>query len=169
MQCMKYIYCSSPLATLRKFAFYALVITFLSACADSRPESPEARVQHTLELMEQAAEKRSLADFMVHISDSYKDHQGNKKADIRKLIQLQYIRHQNIYIFTTVQSLDVNENLATVEVSAAMAANETEFESEKGRLTADMHRFSIVLRSADQQKTWLVDSLSWERGGWGDY
>lgn len=153
---------------LRKFAIYTCAIAMLSACGDSTPESPEASVKHTLELIEQAVEKRSLADFMLHISDSYKDHQGNTKADIRRLIQLQYLQHQNIHIFTSVHSLNVTEYLATVEVSAAMAANQAEVDSQEGRLTADTHRFSIVLRSPDLQQTWLVDSLSWERG-WGDY
>jgi hypothetical protein len=164
MRDMKNTYRYSPAMILRTFAIYGFAIALLSACGDSTPESPEARVKHTLELMEQAAEKRSLSDFMQHVSDSYKDHQGNTKADIRRLIQLQYLQHQNIYIFTSVQSLDVSENLATVEVSAAMAANEPQVESQQARLRADTHRFSIVLRSPDEQQTWLVDSVSWERG-----
>lgn len=169
MRDMRNTYRCSLWISLRTFAIYGLVVVLLTACGDSAPESPEARVKHTLELMEQAAEKRSLSDFMQHVSDSYKDHQGNTKADIVKLIALQYLQNQNIYIFTSVQSLDVTEDLATVEVSAAMAANEAQVESQEGRLRADTHRFSIVLRSPDEQQTWLVDSVSWERGGWGDY
>ena len=168
MQCMTNTYHGSAWMILRKFAIYTFAIAMLSACGDSKPESPEARVKQTLTLMEQAVEKRSLSDFMQHVSDSYKDHQGNSKADIRRLIQLQYFQHLNIHIFTSVHSLNVAGNLATVEVSAAMAANQAEVESQQGRLTADTHRFSIVLRSPDQQNTWLVDSVSWERG-WGDY
>jgi hypothetical protein len=154
--------------TFRKFAVYTFAIAMLSGCGDSAPESPEARVKLTLELMEQAVEKRSLSDFMQHVSASYKDHQGNSKADIRRLIQLQYFQHQSIHIFTSVHSLNINGNLATIEVSAAMAANQAGVDSEQGRLTADTHRFSLVLKSPDQQQTWLVDSVSWERG-WGDY
>ncbi|MFT7528155.1 MAG: hypothetical protein ACI9LY_003315 [Arenicella sp.] len=50
---------------LRKFAICTFAIAMLSACGDSTPESPETSVKHTLERIEQAAEKRSLADFML--------------------------------------------------------------------------------------------------------
>lgn len=150
-----------------RFSSIVLLISLLVACSGSDPTSPEQRVKAVLEEIEVAAEQRSLSGFMRHISDSYTDHLGQSKDDIRRLIQLHYIKNQNIHIFSTVQSLSIDEDTASVEINAAMAATEAEIKSEQGRLRANTHRFSIVLKTVDQQN-WQVQSVSWERG-WGNY
>lgn len=116
-----------------------------------------------MEKIELAAEARSLKDFMHHISDDYADHQGNDLQAIRRLVQLQYIRNQNIHIFTSISSLDVQDDVATVELSAAMAAREADLLDESTRLKANTYRFSIVLRLAERE-AWMVESVSWKRG-----
>ncbi|MEM8501431.1 MAG: hypothetical protein AAF542_25705 [Pseudomonadota bacterium] len=145
---------------------YLLPILFcivLSACSESTVTTPEEQVKQTLEAIELAAEARSLKDFMQHISDDYADHQGNDKQAIRRLVQLQYIRNQKIHIFSTIRSLEVQDQIATVELSTAMAAREADLLDESTRLRADTHRFSIVLRE-DDEASWLVESVSWQRG-----
>jgi hypothetical protein len=145
----------------------SLIIILLTGCGGSDAPTPEQRVKAVLEAIESAAEQRSLSGLMEHISESYTDHRGQSKEDIRRLIQLHYLRNQNIHIFTTVQSLIIEDDTATVELNAAMAATEAEVESEQGRLRANTHRFAVVLKSANQQD-WLVQSVSWQRG-WGSY
>lgn len=138
-------------------------VTALVACSDTVRKSPEERVKQTLDEIELAAEARSLSAFMQHINDDYRDHQGNNKDAIRRIIQLQFIRNQNIHILSSIQSLSIQDDIATVELSAVMAASETDLNSNNNTLKADSHRFSIVLRSPDQQQTWLLDSVSWKR------
>ena len=137
----------------------------LCSCGDD-PQSPVQQVQDTLQAMQDAAEQRSMADFMEHIADDYLDHQDNDKGAIRRIMQLLFLRNQSINIFTLVQSIDVQGNIAAVEVSAAMAARGVDLSQETNRLKADTHHFSMVLQQA-QDSQWQVLSVSWKRG-WGN-
>ena len=151
-----------------KIKAFSLLITLsllLSACGDD-PTSPEQQVRNTLNAMQEAAESRSMSDFMDHISDRYADHQGNDKAAIRRIMQLLFLRNQSINILTLVQSMDVQDNIAAVEISAAMAARGVDLTQETNRLKADAHHFSVVLQHVEDSK-WEVQSVSWKRG-WGN-
>ena len=144
-----------------KFAPILLILLMLTACGSSEQNTPEDRVKATLEAIESAAEERSLSGVMDHISEQYQDHQGNTKKDIARLVQFQIIRNQKISAFTLIRSLEINDDFAAVELSAAMSGRE-ELSNEKDILKADAYRFSIVL--ADEDGDWRVRSVSWDRG-----
>jgi hypothetical protein len=155
---------TEPLSYFSRAISLWVVLCFLSACGSSDPQSPEERVMHTLSLLEEAVERRSVSDFMQHVAEDYQDHQGHSKKDIRRLIQLQYVRNQNIHILSKINELNIQDDLATVELSAAMASSAAALGGDITRLKADTHQFSIVLRSLDNQQSWLIESVAWERG-----
>lgn len=138
------------------------VFALLVGCADNRQNTPEERVKAVLTAVEEAIESRSLSDIMAHVSEAYQDHEGHDKNVIKRLMQLQLVRNQNINIFTRIHSLSVADNLATVELSAAMAARDVDLSQESNRLKADTHRFSLVLANEDTH--WRLVSASWQRG-----
>ena len=143
---------------------YALALLFITACGNADPQSPEQRVLYSLEQMELAAEQRSVSDFMQHVSDDYQDHQGLAKADIKRIVQLQYLRNQRIHILSKVIDLTVNGDLASVEIATAMASKASDLDGDFSLIKADTHHFSAVFRSPDQQQSWLLESVSWQRG-----
>ena len=142
-----------------------LTSSLISACSDD-PSSPEQQVRNTLDLMQQAAQERSMSDFMDHIADNYSDHRGNDKAAIRRIMQFLFLRNQSINIFTLIHSIDIQNNIAAVELSAAMAARGVDLTQENNRLKADTHRFSAVLEQSNSSE-WQIKSVSWKRG-WGN-
>lgn len=150
---------------IKTFSLLVTLSILLIACGDD-PTSPEQQVRNTLNTMQEAAENRSMSDFMEHISDRYADHQGNDKDSIRRIIQLLFLRNQSINIFTLIQSIDVQDNIAAVEISAAMAARGIDLTQETNRLKADAHHFSVVLQRVEDSE-WEVQSVSWKRG-WGN-
>ena len=135
----------------------------LAACSGDPEKTPEQAVKDTLRALEVAAEGRTLSGFMEHISEEYEDHQGYTWDDIQRLVQFEYIRNQNIHIFTDIQQLEVDGDIATVELNAAMASRASDLENKAGRLRADTHRFSIILRR-DAPEVWKVESVSWQLG-----
>lgn len=157
---------------IMKLLCYCLLGMTLFSCSEPELGSPEQAIQNTLLAMEEAAEERTLSGFMQHISDDYQDRQGNRKKDIRRIIQIHYIRNQKIHILSKVQSLEINGSLAKVELSTAMAGREADLSGEflSGETTglsglrANTHHFTIQLVSDDQQQTWLVKNVSWKRG-----
>lgn len=137
----------------------------LSSCGDD-PSSPGQQVRDTLKAMQVAAEERSMSDFMQHIADNYSDHQGNDKAAVRRIMQVLFLRNQSINIFTLIQSIEIQNDIAAVEVSAAMAARGVDLSEETNRLKADTHHFSVALIQTGSSE-WQVQSVSWKRG-WGN-
>ena len=134
------------------------------ACGDSDLATPEQQIRATIDAIVAAAEERSTSSVMEFVNDDYVDHEGYSKDDIRRIVQVHMLRNQNITIFTRIQSLEVNDGVATVELSAAMAARGVDLSQEQNRLRADTHHFSVVLSDPDQDQQWVVDSVSWRRG-----
>jgi len=154
----------------KTFSILLLICSLLlTSCNSSDTISPEEQVRAVLSAIETAAEERSLSRIMEHISDDYIDHRGQTKRDIKRLMQIHLLRNQNISVFTRIRSVDIDSentpNIASVEVSAAMAARGVDLSLDSNRLKADTHSFSLVLTLHDD--TWLITSGSWQRG-WSD-
>lgn len=145
-----------------KYALLFFISLFITACGSSDSQSPEQQVKAVLSAIEVGVEARSLSQVMEHISENYKDHRGNDKKTVARLMQFQILRNQNINIFTVIKRIEINNKKATVELSAAMAAKEVDLSIESNRLRANAHRFSILLENQDNQ--WRVHSVSWQRG-----
>lgn len=146
-----------------KIRFTALLLCLVTvACGSDSELSPEQQVKEVLAQIEENVEKRSRSGVLAFISDDYQDHRGRSKQDIARILQMHFIRNQQINAFTLVRSIEIDEGLAMVELSTAMAGQEVDLSQEGNRLRADTHRFSVVL-SADEDQ-WQVSSVSWQRG-----
>ena len=140
----------------------AAALIILTACNSDAPLSDEAQLRAILEKMELGAETRSLSDIIEHISESYKDPKGNDIKALKKLIRLQFIRNQNINIFSKINEIEVLEDAATVEISLAIASGELDLSNSANRLRADTFKFSLLfLREND---LWRLKSGTWQRG-----
>lgn len=138
-----------------------LTCLLLNGCADDEG-TPEQQVRKTLDAIELASEERSMSDLMDFVAEDYSDHQGNDKNAIRRVMQLLFLRNQSINIFSLVRSIDITNDVAAVELSAAMAARGVDLSLETNRLKADTHRFSILLKQTEGD--WLIQSVSWQQG-----
>ena len=145
-----------------------LLIIILSCFAlvscSSDPQSPEQHVRNSLSAMETAAQERSTSDFMEYISDDYYDGHGNNKESVKHLLRVLFLRNQKINIFYAIRSLEIKNGRAKAEISAAMTSREVDLSEEKNRLKADTLRFSITLRSNNNNDKWLIQHASWKRG-----
>ena len=147
--------------TLSKSLCLLCLVFVLQACGGEQ-DSPETQIREVLKLMEQAAQDRSTSGVMKHISDSYSDHLGNNKKQVQQLITFQVLRNQKISIFTLIRSIEINADVAEVELSLATAGRESDLSSESQRLNADVFRISLLMQDIDSK--WQVTSASWERG-----
>ncbi len=134
----------------------------LCACSSEPTLSPEQKIRATLQAIETGVEDRSLSAIMEHVSEDYQDHRGHTKKEVARIMQLQIIRNQNINIFTHIKSIDINGDVASVELSSAMASRALDLSLESNRLKADTARFSLVL--AKEGDRWRVQSGSWQSG-----
>jgi len=146
------------------FALTVMMALGLAACTSEQPESPKEAVERTVKAIKSGAQARSLSAVMEHISDNYQDHLGQTKSDLRRLVQFQFLRNQNIFIYADIEELTINDDVATVEVNAAMAARASDLEAKNFLLRADTTRFSVVMRQVEGQHKWQVESVAWQSG-----
>lgn len=140
----------------------------LKGCSAPAELSPEEQVRATISALEEAAEKRSLSAFMQHISPDYTDIEGRSWDDIQRMVQIQYIRNQNIHLFVDISQLEISGNTASVELSALMAARAADLATNKlantlKNLRANSHHFSVVLARQATGADWQVISVVWRR------
>ncbi|MFT5574146.1 MAG: hypothetical protein ACI9FR_003083 [Cryomorphaceae bacterium] len=140
----------------------AALLLVLYGCSGGQELSPEDQVKQVLSQIEQGVEARSMSAVMDHISADYRDHQGMTKEDLTRMVQMYFVRNQQINLFTRIRSIDISDGLASIELSAAMAAHGVNLSQDANRIRADTHKFSVLL--SDQNGTWVVSSVSWQRG-----
>ena len=134
----------------------------LYGCSGEQALSPEDQVTQVLSQIEEGVEARSMSAVMDHVSADYRDHQGMLKQDLKRIVQMHFVRNQQINLFTRIKSIDISDGLASVELSAAMAARGVDLSQDANRLRADTHRFAVLL--SEQDGDWMVSSVSWQRG-----
>jgi len=145
-----------------KNSILLLLTILITGCGSSEPNSPEQQIRSVLTSIEEGVENRSLSQVTALIDDDYRDHKGQTKKEIKRYIQLQILRNQNISILTRVSSIEIEGTSASVELSVATAARGVDLNIEKNRLKADSHKASIVLIETNGE--WKVTSSSWKRG-----
>ncbi len=139
-----------------------LITTLLSGCSNGDELSDEDRVRRTLNELETAAESRSLSGMADHISESYKDYEGNDYKRIKQFLQLELIKNQSINIFSDIRELEVIGDSATIELSLAMAGRGVDLSSQESRLRANTYRFSVLMKREENE--WKIRSVSWQQG-----
>lgn len=140
-----------------------ILLSALNACDNKPKNTPEQQLRNTIEQMVEAAKQRSLDGIAKNISNDYQDHNGYKKIQLKKMIQLQLMRNQNIFIHYKINDLQIDGSQASVELSAMMAATQHQLNKKISGISADKHNFSLLFTSPDKQQTWLLTSASWQR------
>ena len=158
MKTFFYRHKNAPLILLSLFCYLCL-----SACS-SDPEDPEDQIRAIIEKIELAAEERKRSEVLEYISEQYLDDRQYTKESVGKLLQLYFIRNQSINIFTTIQSIEIHNNRAQVQLTAAIAAKGVDLAQEANRLKADVHRFAIIFKDESAKGDWKITAAQWQRG-----
>ena len=157
------MYKSKYKKTLKLIKYQLLIFTliFFAAC-NKNPDSPEEQIKGVIASIEQGIEDRSLSQVIKHLDDNYLDHKGRTKQDLKRYLQLQILRNQNITILSKIKSINITENTASVELSSASAAKGTDLTIAANRLKANIRNVSLVLKH--NSGAWKVVSASWNKG-----
>lgn len=136
-------------------------MAILAACGDAGI-TPEQEVRALVREAEIAAEERSVGDFARLISEEYADRRGNTKESLVRLIRLQMIRNQAIYLLVQTGDIVVTENKrAKALVRVAMAGGPLAGIEDLPKLGAELYRFDLEL--AKEQGKWRITSASWRQ------
>lgn len=126
--------------------------------------SPEQQIKRVIDAMEEAAESRHRRGVSEHISEDFSSPDGGTKKDVNNLIRAYLLRNQKINILTVVHDMQaVSSQEYRVDLSAFMAAQGVDLNSEKGRLKADRKRFQVTFVDDSGAGDWKIRSASWSQ------
>jgi hypothetical protein len=108
--------------------------------------------------METAAEARDVGDLMEHISASYRDAQGQDRAEASRYARGYFIANQSVHLLTRIESLEFPApDEARVKLQVGMAGRAGE--PGAAGLTTDLYSFDVALiREGDE---WKVSYADW--------
>ena len=139
-----------------RLVFVAIALAGLAACADDA--SPEQQVRAVIESMELAAEARAVGDLLEHISASYRDAQGQDRAEASRYARGYFVANQSVHLLTRIESLEFpSPDEARVKLQVGMAGRAGEPGS--ASVTADLYDFDLAL--VREGGEWKVSYADW--------
>ena len=140
-------------------------LLLLAACREA--ETPEAAVRRVLGELEAAAEARDVGAMKPHLSESYRDSQGNDRRAVLGLATAHFMRNRSIYLLTRVSELEIADAGASAVVLVALAGTPIHDPSALLGVRADLYRFDVRLR--DEDGHWRVTSAEWQPASPADF
>jgi hypothetical protein len=146
------MHCRSP---PRSPCFW-VALALLTACSDAA--TPEHEVRAVIDSMEVAAEARDVGDLMEHLSDNYRDAQGQDRQQAALYARGYFVTNQSVHLLTRIESLEFPApGEARVKLQVGMAGRGADTGS--GGLSADLHDFDLVL--VREGNEWKVSYADW--------
>jgi hypothetical protein len=141
---------------LRAVLLAATALVSLAGCSDDA--SPEQKVRAVIEQMEVAAEQRDVGAFMEHISENYRDREGQGRSEAARYARGYFIANQSIHLLTRIETLEFpSADEARLKVKVGMAGREAQ--AGAASLSADLHDFDVgLVREAGE---WKVSYANW--------
>jgi hypothetical protein len=138
-----------------------VMAVLLPSCRGVRT-SPEEQVRTLIRTAAVAAEQKNIGTLRDLLSEQYTDDQGQNKRAIESLLRLQFLRNENIYLYTQVQGVTLpRPDQAQATVLVAMAGTPIVSVQDLPGLRADLYRFEIEFTL--ENKTWRVQRAAWRR------
>jgi hypothetical protein len=135
--------------------FWVALASLTTACSD-RP-SPEQEVRAVIDSMELAAEARDVGDLLEHLSDNYRDAQGQDRQQAALYARGYFVTNQSVHLLTRIESLEFPAaDEARVKLQVGMAGRGA---TGQGDLSADLHDFDLVL--VREGSEWKVSYADW--------
>ncbi len=147
-----------------------MLVSMLSACSDEPELDKQTKLLQTIEKMELAIEKKSVDQFMTHVSDDFKSQQrGWQKKDAERLLRLRLMRNKTIHIHQGVKRIDwLNEGDAQAEAEVVVAMAGTNFSlSDLPTFRGDMAKFIVTFQLQDGE--YVVTQAEWQRANPADF
>ncbi len=140
-------------------AFILFAILFgVSACDR---ETDENKIKNVITAIQTAAEHKDVKNVIDHLSETYRDSQGNNREGIKALLLGYFFRYPKISVY-------INNLQITIKESSAQASFETVLTSKEktGSLkdiipqALGIYAFDVELKK--ESGDWKVTSASWE-------
>lgn len=132
----------------------------LSACSSDPLLTKEQLLRNSIQELENRFEARKLGDIVEYVSENYVDENGRKFADVKKVIQLQLMRHKKLFILSKIGEIKwQGDNKAIVQITAAMSGQDVQDVGLLPNIRADMVKFNVEFIKQDE--IFKVKAATW--------
>lgn len=143
---------------MKQVAVLCFGLATLFAC--SIELTPEEEIRALVREAEIAVEERQVGDFARLISEQYGDAHGNNKEELLRMLRLQMIRNQVIYLLVRVGDINLHSEVsAAATVRVAMAGGPLQTYEDLARLGAELYRFDLDL--VKESGKWRIVTAAW--------
>ena len=144
----------------KSFSIVLLCLILISCSSNDQP-SKEQILSQSITQIENRFEARSMSEIVEFISEDYQDEYGRTLRDIKRIIQIQILRHKTVYIFTSIGDVVwTDDKNVKVQIAAAMAGKPIESASLLTSVRADMINFTVDFVLEDD--IYKVKSATWK-------
>jgi hypothetical protein len=145
-----------------KSLYIVIILLVITACTNEPQLSKEQVLRNSINELELRFEARKLGDIIEYVSEDYSDENGRKLADVKRVIQLQLMRHKNLFILSKIGSIEwQGDEKATVQITAAMTGQDVKDVGVLSSIRADMIKFSVVFVKQDEVFKVLAATWTW--------
>ena len=142
-----------------RFVAVSLLAVLVAACSGAE-STPEERVRAVLAELEVAAEARDVGLLKPHVSEAYKDENGNDRRALLGLATAHFMRNKSVYLLVRVNDVALSEpGQARVDAFVALAGQPIRDATALPELRADLYRFDLRLR--DEDGDWRITAADW--------
>ena len=143
-----------------KITTLLFVVFVLGACSSDPQLSKQQVLRNSINEIELRFEARNLGDIIEYVSEDYSDENGRKLADVKRVIQLQLLRHKKLFIISKIGDIQwQGEQKAIVEITAALTAQDVKDVGILPKIRADMVKFTVEFVKIDE--LFKVQAATW--------
>ena len=139
----------------------SVTLLLIVACSSEQQLTKEQILLQSIDELENRFEERKLGRIIEYISENYLDQSGRKLGDIKRIIQLQLMRHKTLHVFSTVKEIVwTDDNNVNVTIATAMAGKPIKSASILTSIRADMVTFQVSFKLEDE--IYKVQAATWK-------
>jgi hypothetical protein len=143
------------------YTLFGLLMLSLWGCSDE-PANPDEQIRKTIQEAESSIQARNLSETLRYVHPEYRDNRGLDLKQLRRMLAGYFLRHQAIYILTSIEKIEVDEaGEASVRLFAGLAGSAQEQSSNLREWRGDLLRLDLTFILNDD--AWLLHHADWRR------
>lgn len=143
---------------------YIVLILLALTLPFCKKTSEEERLKNLVKTLAEAGSRKDIKTIKEYISKDYHDVRGNDYDELRGLLAYYFLQHPRISIFITAQSVNIKENIATVEAHAVLSSGK-EIKSLSDIIPESMDFYTFIIDFKKIDDEWLIASADWFQSG----
>ncbi len=145
---------------MTKYLAYLLFFILLFACSSDPELSKHQILINSIIEIENRFEARKLGEIVEYVSEDYSDENGRKIKDVKRVIQLQLMRHKKLFIISKIGDIEwQGDDKAIVQITAAMTGQDVKDIGILPKIRADMVKFTVEFIKQDD--IFIVQAATW--------